>query len=313
MQRMVLAGLFIAFLASHAVGMAITKSDTAPSTVNLLAAYDTTEDGSQQFFPMARGGGSSGVGGGETAFGQTFQFDTAVLLDKITFKVRITQAVNNVPLLLWFGTGYTGQVNSGLSSLLIAPESDLPAGMSTSGDAWYLTLDIVDQTLLPNQVYAFMPRFASGGSGGIHPEMEVGFMGAYSYEDGAAFTFDGGFGYNTILNNEMVFFLHGAFITTLAADFDSDGDVDGDDFLVWQTGFGMASRAQKADGDYDNDGDVDGADFLGWQAEFGSGGGSASGIVPEPAAALLMMIIVSAVACFQRCRKAERLSELVSE
>ena len=92
----------------------------------------------------------------------------------------------------------------------------------------------------------------------------------------------------------------------------SDGDVDGDDFLAWQTGFGIHAGAQKSDGDYDNDGDVDGDDFLGWQAEFSSGGGPISGTVPEPAAALLMMILVSAVACFQRCRRAERVSKLVS-
>ena len=40
-------------------------------------------------------------------------------------------------------------------------------------------------------------------------------------------------------------------------DFDSDGDVDGRDFLIWQRG---ASSA-----DFDNDGDVDGRDFLTWQ------------------------------------------------
>ena len=95
------------------------------------------------------------------------------------------------------------------------------------------------------------------------------------------------------------------------ADFDGDGDVDGEDFLAWQAGFGLPSGANKTDGDYDNDGDVDGDDFLGWQAEFGPGGGSASGIVPEPATALLMVVLVSAVACFQRCRRAERVSKLV--
>jgi hypothetical protein len=39
------------------------------------------------------------------------------------------------------------------------------------------------------------------------------------------------------------------------------------------------------DGDYDNDEDVDGDDFLGWQTEFGSPGEGGSGAVqgvPEP-------------------------------
>ena len=74
-----------------------------------------------------------------------------------------------------------------------------------------------------------------------------------------------------------------------AADFDVDGDVDGDDFLAWQTGFGTQSGTQKSDGDYDNDRDVDGDDFLGWQAEFGSGSGTASAAVPEPTSVLLLL------------------------
>jgi hypothetical protein len=77
------------------------------------------------------------------------------------------------------------------------------------------------------------------------------------------------------------------------ADFDIDGDVDGDDFLAWQAGFGITSGAVKGDGDYDNDGDVDGDDFLGWQAEFPSpGSGAASGVVPEPASLLVVILVV---------------------
>ena len=56
----------------------------------------------------------------------------------------------------------------------------------------------------------------------------------------------------------------------LAADFDDDGDVDGEDFLVWQLGFGIVGDADREDGDADNDEDVDGEDFLVWQSEFGS-------------------------------------------
>ena len=84
-----------------------------------------------------------------------------------------------------------------------------------------------------------------------------------------------------------------ALIPEPEADFDGDGDVDGDDFLAWQTGFGIPSGATKTDGDYDNDGDVDGDDFLGWQAEFGSGSCSASGVVPEPASIVLLFVLTT--------------------
>ena len=49
-------------------------------------------------------------------------------------------------------------------------------------------------------------------------------------------------------------------------DFDFDGDVDGDDFLLWQSNFGGDGPV----GDADQDGDVDGDDFLLWQSNFGS-------------------------------------------
>jgi hypothetical protein len=66
-------------------------------------------------------------------------------------------------------------------------------------------------------------------------------------------------------------------------DFDSDGDVDGNDFLVWQGGFGIPSGATSADGDADSDGDVDGNDFLIWQSNFGASaeGGTSHVTVPE--------------------------------
>ncbi len=53
-----------------------------------------------------------------------------------------------------------------------------------------------------------------------------------------------------------------------SADFDSDGDIDGADFLAWQRGLGTPS-ASPADGDANNDNSVDGADLSIWEAQFG--------------------------------------------
>ena len=57
-------------------------------------------------------------------------------------------------------------------------------------------------------------------------------------------------------------------LSQIAGDFDSDGDVDGDDFLAWQNGFPISTGAALLDGDADADGDVDGDDFLIWQKNF---------------------------------------------
>jgi hypothetical protein len=72
-------------------------------------------------------------------------------------------------------------------------------------------------------------------------------------------------------------------VVGLSSDFDADGDVDGDDFLAWQTGFGTLSGASREEGDADADGDVDGDDFLIWQREFGTALRGRSALVPEPA------------------------------
>jgi hypothetical protein len=69
-------------------------------------------------------------------------------------------------------------------------------------------------------------------------------------------------------------------LIVLEGDFDLDGDVDGDDFLAWQVGFGAQLPTVEvglADGDADLDGDVDGDDFLAWQTTFNNdAGGGAS-------------------------------------
>lgn len=88
----------------------------------------------------------------------------------------------------------------------------------------------------------------------------------------------------------------------LPADFDKDGDVDGDDFLTWQTGFGTTTGATQADGDADGDGDVDGDDFLKWQTDFGSGGGDGLGVgaIPEPGTMLLLAFQVCTLSLIGR-------------
>jgi hypothetical protein len=71
---------------------------------------------------------------------------------------------------------------------------------------------------------------------------------------------------------------------TPPADFNADGDVDGDDFLRMQRGLGMPN-ASPANGDTDNDGDVDSFDMNMWRSEFGEVGGAvaAASTSTEPA------------------------------
>jgi hypothetical protein len=82
-----------------------------------------------------------------------------------------------------------------------------------------------------------------------------------------------------------------ALLLTTAApvpgDFDVDGDVDGDDLMVWEGAYGLNALA-----DADGDGDTDGRDFLAWQRQFGSGVPleAADSTVPEPRTILLALV-----------------------
>jgi hypothetical protein len=82
-------------------------------------------------------------------------------------------------------------------------------------------------------------------------------------------------------------------VTPVPGDFNSDGDVDGDDFATWQMNFPTASNATLLTGDADGDGDVDGADFVVWQTNFTAAPEVAS--VPEPTS-LTMIVVFATIA-----------------
>jgi hypothetical protein len=89
--------------------------------------------------------------------------------------------------------------------------------------------------------------------------------------------------FTNVATNQLVTITEG-----LAADFDANDHVDGDDFVAWIGNFATAGGMTPAQGDADRDGGVDGNDFMVWQREFGMAvvsGLSASEMlrpIPEP-------------------------------
>lgn len=88
--------------------------------------------------------------------------------------------------------------------------------------------------------------------------------------DGALYILEwtGGFEGATGANLLRVEFLGSPQI--VSADFDEDGDTDGDDFLSWQRGFGISGAAERQDGDANVDGKVDSFDLAIWEASYGN-------------------------------------------
>jgi hypothetical protein len=66
--------------------------------------------------------------------------------------------------------------------------------------------------------------------------------------------------------------------TTDANDFDSSGQVDGGDMLIWQRGVGLTGELNKLNGDSNGDATVDGADLDLWEAAFGTQAGAPTGL-----------------------------------
>jgi hypothetical protein len=89
----------------------------------------------------------------------------------------------------------------------------------------------------------------------------------------------------------------------IPGDFDSDGDVDGADFVIWQTNFPATGGHSLTTGDSDADGDVDGADFVNWQGNFPYSPGAGIASVPEPSGLLLGLAAICAYLLFRRQRR----------
>jgi hypothetical protein len=87
-----------------------------------------------------------------------------------------------------------------------------------------------------------------------------------------------------------------------SADFDDDGDVDGQDFLSWQRRFGKSIGALHSDGDADRDGDVDVDDLGVWQTNYAVSSETSAMAIHEPGT---IQSVLALVALFLR-RKSYR-------
>lgn len=84
------------------------------------------------------------------------------------------------------------------------------------------------------------------------------------------------------------------------ADFNGDGDVDGEDFLAWQRGF--STGATLSEGDANGDSTVNDADLAIWEQQYGTSSSlPVASAVPEPST--LLLVLSSALTCLGRSRR----------
>jgi hypothetical protein len=92
-------------------------------------------------------------------------------------------------------------------------------------------------------------------------------------------------------------------IAPVAGDFDSDGDIDGRDFLRWQR---MLGSRDDLTADANGDRVVNGADLPVWRDAFEAAPTSAGHQTPEPATVSLLALIAPALRIGERIRRSRR-------
>lgn len=96
----------------------------------------------------------------------------------------------------------------------------------------------------------------------------------------------------------QIIIARGSLVKGPTADFDADGDVDGQDFIAWQAGVGK-DTALRADGDSNGDGIANAEDLAFWKQQFGKPATTVAS-VPEPNSVALAVYMLTLASRFRR-------------
>lgn len=242
---------------------------------------------------------ANSTNGDVTQVGQTFTVGVAGTLDHIdVFMFRLGGIFDPTgdALLRVFNTSGGLPMGSPLASVTIA-ELLVPLN-----NAAFVTFDVSSAAVAVN--VGELLAFSVTATGGVGPYfLPTDQSQSIEYAGGAAIIKFGNNAWQmTSPPQDQSFrtFVNATAAPEETADFDDDGDVDGDDFLTWQRGLGTLVGAMRADGNADvaEDGDVDGDDLAVWTEQFGTASSApVLAAVPEPATITGMLIATSALGC----------------
>lgn len=131
-----------------------------------------------------------------------------------------------------------------------------------------------------------------------------GLTGADIGDGAGIYDFDYDAGSNTLavvdfVNRNVFIFEVGAGVDVLVGDYNDDGAVDAADYTIWRDNEGASVSLPGESPDAATPGLVDAEDYAFWRGNYGAaaGGSLQSGAAPEPASAVLALLLASCTAC----------------
>ncbi|MGI9427480.1 MAG: endonuclease [Bythopirellula sp.] len=162
--------------------------------------------------------------------------------------------------------------------------------ISAVGDSTILTTDL--------STFAGAATLLAGASNNFVAEFDTSQLGSFSATYTLSFS-DEDLPGSQLLDDLTLVLLGSAAAPVIDnPDFDGDGFVDGNDFLIWQRGFGTGTML--SEGDANHDGLVNEEDLAVWEQHYGQQSIGSIATIPEPTSGMMFGLFVARIVANRR-------------